>query len=179
MRWLTQATLIALGLASASAALGQHKLDSNLAVGTRYNTSAPRPAVQKSVYTVNEYTGDMTYNRANAFNDSTYSIYQRYTGDRIQNFTPAGTSTGSRVTSTSVSPTQPYKRQASYQPKPLTTVSPLGRSSRASNLATSTGGISTGRSSGGGLGSDRYSAARPSTSAATNSLSSSKYSVAR
>ena len=52
--------------------------------------------MNRPIYSVNQATGTMVYNRANAYNDSTYSIYQRYTIDRFGG-EPAGLSTAAAL----------------------------------------------------------------------------------
>lgn len=84
----------ALLLAFTAAAIAQNALDNNLSVEGRTNNARPAPAVSRDVYTLNRATGDYRYNRANAFNDPTYSIYQRHTSDRFDAAHAAGVSTG-------------------------------------------------------------------------------------
>lgn len=70
------AFLATLGLAL-NTADAQYALDANLSVrGTRNAPIAPL-AVGREIYSINRATGTMVYNRASAFNDSTYSIHQR------------------------------------------------------------------------------------------------------
>ncbi len=68
---------LALGLAL-SDATAQHVLDANPSAlhGNRNPTSAPL-VVGPEIYSVHRGTGTMVFNRATAFNDSTYSIHQR------------------------------------------------------------------------------------------------------
>lgn len=71
--------------------LAQYALDANLRRGgSRVNPHAPRQAMATPIYTVNRSTGTLSYNRANAFNDPAYNIYQRYLTDRTQYFKPTG-----------------------------------------------------------------------------------------
>jgi hypothetical protein len=68
--------VLTLGLALGEAE-AQYALDANLSVhGTRNPRQAPL-AVGREIYSINRATGTMVYNRASAFNDSTYSIHQR------------------------------------------------------------------------------------------------------
>ncbi|MEM1329572.1 MAG: hypothetical protein AAGG07_03325 [Planctomycetota bacterium] len=73
------AAIIAFGLVTA--AVAQQALDRNLSASGSRNAPAQNPLanMSKPVYTVNRNTGEFQYNRANAFNDDTYNIYQRYT----------------------------------------------------------------------------------------------------
>jgi len=73
-----------LAAALVASVLAQYELDSNLlAGGSGRNTRVKAPAVSRQIYSVNYKTGDFAYNRASAFNDPTYNIYQRYTFDRF------------------------------------------------------------------------------------------------
>lgn len=73
------------------AMLAQHALDANLRVGSAgRNTSSASRTVSQPLYTVNRQSGEFMYNRANAFNDPTYNIYQRYHSDRFTYFNPTG-----------------------------------------------------------------------------------------
>ena len=68
----------------AAGAAAQYALDSSLLVGgSRVNPKQATPGMAKPIYTVNYRTGEMQYNRAQAFNDPAYNIYQRYTLDRF------------------------------------------------------------------------------------------------
>lgn len=80
------------------AASAQYVLDANPSVydGTR-NAYKPQPAVARDVYSINRSTGTMVYNRSSAFNDSTYSIYERYANDRFSNEKTEGVSWSSDV----------------------------------------------------------------------------------
>jgi hypothetical protein len=71
----------------------QFALDAGLSASGRINAPRSAPVINRPVFTVNRATGEMQHNRANAFNDPTYNIHQRYTHDRFENFTPAGVST--------------------------------------------------------------------------------------
>jgi len=69
--------LLTLGGIVVAAAFSQNALDRSLAVGRgRVNPAAPRPAMAAPIYSVNHNTGGMTYNRANAFRDPAYNLYQ-------------------------------------------------------------------------------------------------------
>jgi hypothetical protein len=78
-------------------AIGQYALDASLSSAGRVNAHRANLKMNREIYSINRATGTMVYNRANAFNDSTYSIHQRYTQDRLENFTPAGVSTAASV----------------------------------------------------------------------------------
>ncbi len=74
-RWGAAACLLAGG-----AALAQHALDASLRLGGgRINLAQPTPTMSRPIYTLSHTTGDFVYNRANAFNDPVYTIYQRRT----------------------------------------------------------------------------------------------------
>lgn len=75
----------ALLLGAAGVATAQYALDAGLG-GTRINAPRQQIAVSQPVYSVNRQTGEMVYNRANAFNDPSYNIYQRYAVDRTEYF---------------------------------------------------------------------------------------------
>lgn len=126
-------TAIAAGVLMAAfgtMAIAQYALDGGLSARTgRINPGRAKTQMSKPVYTVNRATGTFTYNRANAFNDPGYSIYQRYTGNRTENFTPAGVSTAGRVqarppqaprvpsgTPAPPRPTTPAVRSPTYRP---------------------------------------------------------------
>ncbi len=81
--------------------LGQYVLDGGLGANTRINAPAPKQRISSPLYTVNTTTGTMQYNRANAFRDPTYNIYQRYTLDRTAYFSPTRSmgTTGARPSS--------------------------------------------------------------------------------
>lgn len=81
------AGLLALGagVILAGLAAAQHALDAGLG-SSRVNAPAAQPMMNKPLYTVNRQTGTMQYNEANAFNDPTYNIHQRYTMDRFEYF---------------------------------------------------------------------------------------------
>ncbi len=82
-----EAAVAALSVLAVSSALAQRALDANLnTLGGGVNQATPQQSVNKPIFTVNRTTGDMSYNRANAFNDDTYRIYQRYTLDRFEYF---------------------------------------------------------------------------------------------
>lgn len=67
----------------------QYALDNSLNRQTG-KRNAPKPKMQMaaSIYTVNRQTGELVYNRANAFQDQAYNSYQRYTIDRERYFDP-------------------------------------------------------------------------------------------
>lgn len=69
----------------ATAAIAQNRLDHNTQRGAgRANPASDAGAwanVSKPIYTVSPVSNDLVYNRANAFNDPSYDIYQRYTVD--------------------------------------------------------------------------------------------------
>ena len=79
-----------------SAMLAQHALDANLQRGSnRQNPAASQRAMARPVFTVNQQTGEMMHNRANAFNDPVYNIYQRHTSNRFGYFSsPSGQQAG-------------------------------------------------------------------------------------
>ena len=83
----------ALALVLCSGATAQHALDNNLSTRGRTNATRRPVGVSKDVYTLDRTTGSFRHNRANAFNDSTYSIFQSHTSDRFNSATPAGVST--------------------------------------------------------------------------------------
>ncbi|MEM7755494.1 MAG: hypothetical protein AAF297_07635 [Planctomycetota bacterium] len=68
-------------LALAGMSDAQTALDRSLYAGGGVNpVSRPQPsAVRAPIYTLNRDTGTFGYNRTNAFNDRTYSIYERQT----------------------------------------------------------------------------------------------------
>ncbi|MEM9372821.1 MAG: hypothetical protein AAGA55_04180 [Planctomycetota bacterium] len=89
--------VLALGLGAADAA-AQFALDANPSVsGGSRNRPAPKPVTSREIYSVNRSTGTMVYNRANAFNDSVYSIYQRYNVDRFSHASTQGVSTSAAL----------------------------------------------------------------------------------
>jgi hypothetical protein len=88
----------AAALAAGTIAAAQNALDNNLSTSGRTNYARPKPAVSKDIYTLNRATGSYRHNRANAFNDPVYSIYQRHTSDRFDAVNAAGVSTGSSAT---------------------------------------------------------------------------------
>jgi hypothetical protein len=74
-----RAIVIGAGCLLAASAIAQHELDMNLVVGgSRINDTRQIPAMSREIYTVNRRSGEMVYNRANAFKDPTYNMYQRY-----------------------------------------------------------------------------------------------------
>jgi hypothetical protein len=74
-RWIAAGCLLAGGTA-----LAQHALDASLRLGGgRINPAQPTPTMSRPIYTLSHKTGDFVYNRANAFNDPVYTIYQRRT----------------------------------------------------------------------------------------------------
>lgn len=105
-------------LVLASIATAQYALDSNLAVGAgRRNPGPAKPAAQRDIYTVNRSTGEMQYNRANAFNDPVYTTYQRYTLDRFEYFEPGATQPMRTTTATAGNVTR-HASPSQYQPTP-------------------------------------------------------------
>jgi hypothetical protein len=169
--------LLAGAVAAATGASGQYALDKNQRIGgSGVNAYAPRPAVQRDVYTVNRNTGTYTYNRANAFSDTTYSIHERYINDRVDAFVPAGVSTGAGLSR----PSQPAATRSvlpgsSASLPRYTGVSRMGRESRVSTSAGSTS-----VSSAPPVARSSYSVARPtSTKARSTGLAAPTYSVAR
>jgi len=84
-------------IAASTAVIAQNALDNSLSTSGRRNYARPKPAVSKDTYTLNRATGSFSYNRANAFNDSTYSIYQRHTSDRFNAAHAAGVSTSANA----------------------------------------------------------------------------------
>lgn len=70
------AGVLTLGLALGEAE-AQYALDANLSVHGTRNPRQASVAVGREIYSINRATGTMVYNRASAFNDSTYSIHQR------------------------------------------------------------------------------------------------------
>lgn len=80
--------VLALAAALSAASFAQDRLDRNSQRGSGgRNPSSSSGAdmwnnMAKPVYTVNRDSGEFVYNRANAFNDPSYNIYQRYTLDR-------------------------------------------------------------------------------------------------
>lgn len=112
--------LLAIGaILIAVSAAAQYALDAGLSAYGRYNAPRAAPKLNQPIYTVNRATGEMQYNRANAFNDPVYNIHQRYTHDRFQYYSPSGVATGataSRPTSQSFRPqtgSRPYAGGAS------------------------------------------------------------------
>jgi hypothetical protein len=86
-RHLVTATAVLATLATGL--LAQYALDHNLQRGSGgYNRPTRTATLSRPVYTVNRHTGGMQYNRANAFNDKSYNIYQRYTHSRQTYFNP-------------------------------------------------------------------------------------------
>jgi hypothetical protein len=84
----TRVALIVLAFAGA-AVWAQNALDANLnALGGRTNPVAPQLSAAPELYTVNRESGELVYNRANAFNDNVYTPYQRYVIDRERYFVP-------------------------------------------------------------------------------------------
>lgn len=143
-------------LAAASAAHGQYALDGSLSTSGRINQRRPAPALQHDVYSLNRNTGTMVYNRASAFNDPTYSIHQRYTQDRFQNFTPAGVSTGAQHANRSAatgSPGRPRRDPAPVSNRPPVHTRP------ATVGATPSGGVQTSSTGVGGTRPRSYSSA--------------------
>ncbi|MEO1130476.1 MAG: hypothetical protein AAFX05_12340 [Planctomycetota bacterium] len=132
------AMLLALGFGSVG--LAQYALDANLDVrGNGRNAARPEPTMGTELYTVSRRTGQMVYNRANAFNDSTYQIYQRYTLDREQYFDPTRTSPSNAGTAAAVrkqqGPTNAVPRVARAQPVQTPGVTPQPRASRPPSLS--------------------------------------------
>ncbi len=77
-------------LIAAGAVVAQTALDGSLnALGGRQNPRVPTLSAAPDLYSVSRETGELVYNRANAFNDNTYTIYQRYAVDRERYFRPA------------------------------------------------------------------------------------------
>ena len=76
----------------ASGVMGQRALDRNPQAGSGgINPHSRGVAVARPVYTVHRGTGEMAYNRANAFNDPVYNIHQRYSLSRFDYFDPTTT----------------------------------------------------------------------------------------
>jgi len=75
--WLASACVLVCGAAAA-----QHALAASSRVGGgRVNPKQPTATMSRPIYTLNHHTGEFVYNRANAFNDPAYTIYQRRTID--------------------------------------------------------------------------------------------------
>jgi hypothetical protein len=71
----------------AGATFAQTVLDRNAQIGGgRVNPSQASPVMARQLYTVNRETGELRYNRTNAFRDRAYSTYDRYTVDRTKYF---------------------------------------------------------------------------------------------
>ena len=104
-------TALAATVVVASIAVGQYSLDAGLG-SSRVNAPTQRVFVSKPLYTVNHQTGEMVYNRANAFNDPTYNIYQRYTIDRTEYF-HAGSGDSWRTSQYTPLPTSPVPARTS------------------------------------------------------------------
>jgi hypothetical protein len=145
-------------LAVLSAAVAQYALDADLRAGGGRNPQRVPYTVPKPIYTVNPQTGELQYNRANAFNDPVYTIYQRYSLDRFQYFEPVPSAADLPGVNRSLS----TRTRAYGQPAPAP---------RAATYATRRGPASHGaipparqpaaRGSGSlGLGSPTYSATR-------------------
>ena len=66
-------------LVLAVAALAQTALDASLSVYGRVNPRRPQPVMAKPLYTVNRNSGEMQYDRANAFKEPAYKFYRPYT----------------------------------------------------------------------------------------------------
>ncbi len=95
--------------------LAQYALDASLRRGgSRVNPHAPRQAMAKPIYTVNRSTGTLSYNRATAFNDPAYNIYQRYTIDRTRYFKPTGVPASSAQRRMTAPATSTALGQSSY-----------------------------------------------------------------
>ncbi len=87
----TRIGVLTLVFAAAAAAVAQRALDANLnALGGRSNPVAPNLAAAPELYTYSKYSGELVYNRANAFNDNAYMPYQRYAIDRSAVANPGG-----------------------------------------------------------------------------------------
>lgn len=73
---LTGYAAILAGLAAA-AATAQYALDASLRVGQTRNVANTPVTMQGDPYTISRNTGEFVYNRAVAFQDRAYNIYQR------------------------------------------------------------------------------------------------------
>lgn len=100
--------------AASVASIVQNALDNNLEVGRRTNpTQRATVGMTKPIYSVNQRTGAYTYNRTNAFNDSTYQIYDRY------RFGPTNTPpVGSRSATAGTRPTGALANRAATPARP-------------------------------------------------------------
>lgn len=107
--------LLALGaMLIVATAAAQYALDAGLSAYGRYNAPRAAPTLNKSIYTVNRATGEMQYNRANAFNDPVYNVHQRYTHDRFQYHTPAGVATGATASRPTAQTFRPQTGERAY-----------------------------------------------------------------
>lgn len=118
--WSGALTLvIAFGEASA-----QYALDANLNTRGTQNVQRAPMVVGREIYSVNRGTGTMVYNRANAFNDSTYSIYQRSAFTRFDSAETAGVFSAAKLSRLPAPPAAP--------PTQITSpVAPIARQSPA------------------------------------------------
>jgi hypothetical protein len=107
---LVIACLLAGGVAAA-----QHALDASLRLGAgRVNPKQPTPTMSRPIYTLNHRTGEFVYNRANAFNDPIYTIYQRRTIDLFDRApTPSRANPGAQRAHTALLHRTPGARTAS------------------------------------------------------------------
>lgn len=122
----------AAALAVGTIAVAQNALDNNLSTAGPRNSARPKPALSKDVYTLNRATGSYRYNRANAFNDPVYSIYQRHTSDRFDAANAAGVSTASSATN----PNQ-WRTGTTHSPPSTSRRSALGTPASASTRTAS------------------------------------------
>ncbi|MCP3903116.1 MAG: hypothetical protein GY715_05715 [Planctomycetes bacterium] len=150
----TAATVLAVLALLATVLVGQYALDHNLQRGSGgINQPTRRAPLSRSVYTVNRRTGGMQHNRANAFNDSAYNIYQRYTLDRNRYFDPKNP--GGPRSSTKhrpAAPTGPTRLD-----RPSYSVAPAAPRRRASNDLARSARRSVPRSTASALKQPRYS----------------------
>ena len=91
MKLVHAAGVFAIAMAG-SVMLAQHALDASIRRGAnRQNPATSQQSMARPIYTVNKYTGEMMYNRAQAFNDPAYNrMYRRHTSVPIPAPRPAG-----------------------------------------------------------------------------------------
>lgn len=82
-------SILAIVALSGAGALAQRALDANTNVlGGRRNPTNPGVTMSRPIYKVNQRTGEMVYNRAVAFNDPAYNIYQYHTISKFDTSAP-------------------------------------------------------------------------------------------